>query len=156
MVTKHIPKLKYVPVGDREPSICRSTGRVSKKTVTKVSILLHADWIKFMDDAVARDKLKGLSSTRSSIIKHYLARGLGVTLAELDGDTKHHRCHAESCHEFVAPHLFMCVKHWAMLPWKIQGRLWKAFKPDDTSPPAGDLALQREAVELVATLEGLR
>lgn len=39
-----------------------------------------------------------------------------------------HHCHAEGCTVLTAPRLFMCPRHWAMVPKAMQNEVWAAFK----------------------------
>lgn len=39
-----------------------------------------------------------------------------------------HLCHASHCRVEVPPSKFMCKKHWAMLPKKMQDDIWNAYK----------------------------
>lgn len=39
-----------------------------------------------------------------------------------------HRCHAEGCHVPTPPRLFMCPRHWAMVPKSMQNEVWAAYR----------------------------
>lgn len=40
-----------------------------------------------------------------------------------------HTCHAEGCPAKVPPQLFVCAKHWRMVPPPLQRELWRVYKP---------------------------
>lgn len=40
-----------------------------------------------------------------------------------------HLCHAEGCKEAVPRRIFMCRKHWYMVPIDLRGRLLGAYQP---------------------------
>jgi hypothetical protein len=39
-----------------------------------------------------------------------------------------HHCHAEGCTTPTPPKLFMCPRHWAMVPKAMQEEVWAAFR----------------------------
>lgn len=48
-----------------------------------------------------------------------------------------HHCHARNCTTPVKPELLMCLKHWRMVPKKLQQEVWKHYRPgqcDDKEP----------------------
>jgi hypothetical protein len=68
-----------------------------------------------------------------------------------------HECHAVRCTTPVPPKMFMCRKHWFMVPAVMQARIWATYRPGqertkDPSPEYLDAA--RAAWQHVATLEG--
>jgi hypothetical protein len=40
-----------------------------------------------------------------------------------------HTCHAEGCPVKVPPKLFVCAKHWRMVPVSLQRELWRVYQP---------------------------
>ena len=44
-------------------------------------------------------------------------------------DQARHTCHAHGCDTPVAPRLFMCGRHWRMVPKKMQNELWAVYVP---------------------------
>jgi hypothetical protein len=40
-----------------------------------------------------------------------------------------HTCHAENCNIPVQPKMFMCPRHWFMLPKQIRDAIWAAYRP---------------------------
>lgn len=49
-------------------------------------------------------------------------------MARTVGDTEH-ACHARGCNTSVPPKMFMCRKHWFMIPKAMQDELWDAYVP---------------------------
>lgn len=43
--------------------------------------------------------------------------------------TAEHTCHARGCDAAVPPRMFMCRKHWRMIPKRMQDELWDAYVP---------------------------
>lgn len=39
-----------------------------------------------------------------------------------------HTCHAIGCETAVPPKLFMCRDHWAMVPKKLQTKVWEHYR----------------------------
>jgi hypothetical protein len=39
-----------------------------------------------------------------------------------------HHCHAERCAEKVKPELFMCRRHWFMVPRMLRDRIWDTYR----------------------------
>lgn len=67
-----------------------------------------------------------------------------------------HTCHARDCGTNVPPRLFMCARHWRMVPKAMQDAIWAAYVPGqerrmDPTPEYLDAAMA--AVEEVARLE---
>lgn len=66
-----------------------------------------------------------------------------------------HRCHARSCTVVVPPSMLMCLKHWRMVPYKLQQNVWKTYRPgqEKTKDPseayldAADAAIKAVAVK---------
>jgi hypothetical protein len=60
-----------------------------------------------------------------------------------------HRCHAIGCTEPTPPSLFMCRRHWFLLPKRLRNRIWATYRPGQevvTKTPSREyLAAAREA-----------
>lgn len=73
-----------------------------------------------------------------------------------------HTCHAEACEAHVPPSMFMCRKHWYMVPMDLRGWVLATYQPgqeklDGTAWPTDDyLDYTSQAIEAVATKEGRR
>lgn len=55
-----------------------------------------------------------------------------------------HHCHAVACTRSVPPKLFMCARHWRMVPRKQQLTVWRVYRPGqeiDKQPSAEYLAV---------------
>lgn len=68
-----------------------------------------------------------------------------------------HTCHAKFCKTEVPPKLFMCKKHWFMVPSVLRARVWEEYVPGQEirkDPTDAYLEVTREAIELVAAKEG--
>jgi hypothetical protein len=67
-----------------------------------------------------------------------------------------HSCHARNCNTPVPPRMFMCRKHWFMVPKPMQDAIWATYRPGqertkDPSPEYLDAATA--AVNAVADME---
>lgn len=67
-----------------------------------------------------------------------------------------HTCHAINCTQAVPPRLFMCRRHWYMVPKPLRDALWAAYVPGqerrkDPTPEYLDAAMV--CVAAVATAE---
>jgi hypothetical protein len=40
-----------------------------------------------------------------------------------------HECHARGCHTHVLPSMFMCKRHWFMVPERLRDAVWAAYVP---------------------------
>lgn len=40
-----------------------------------------------------------------------------------------HTCHARGCNVKTKPKMFMCLKHWRMIPQHMQDELWAVYVP---------------------------
>lgn len=70
-----------------------------------------------------------------------------------------HTCHAEACTETVPPRMFMCRRHWFMLPKALRDEIWDEYVPGQESrkdPTPEYIDVAHRAIEAVATREGLR
>ena len=63
-------------------------------------------------------------------------------------------CHAHGCARMIKPRLLMCHKHWAMVPRKLQDRIYLAlYDMDEGRSQIPYLAATSEAVLAVASIE---
>jgi hypothetical protein len=73
------------------------------------------------------------------------------------GRTRHHHCHAENCDVQIPPALFMCAKHWRMVPLALQREVWRHYQPGQEKREAGVtweyLRVTRAAIEVIAAAE---
>jgi len=70
-----------------------------------------------------------------------------------------HTCHAIGCDTPVPPRLFMCRKHWRMVPEDMQARIWATYRRGqevDKQPSRAYLDATHDARLHVAQLEGRR
>jgi len=59
-----------------------------------------------------------------------------------------HLCHATYCGTPVRPDLFMCYKHWSMVPADLRRLIWRHYRVSqevDKSPSAEYLAVAKKA-----------
>ena len=42
---------------------------------------------------------------------------------------RRHTCHAEDCTTQVPPKMFMCRKHWRMVPKLVRQQIWRHYEP---------------------------
>lgn len=45
------------------------------------------------------------------------------------GNPQGHRCHAEGCSTDVPPAMFMCKRHWFMVPINLRNQIWALYEP---------------------------
>lgn len=67
-----------------------------------------------------------------------------------------HRCHAEGCDAKVPPAMFMCKRHWFMVPTGLRNRVWELYEPGQEiskDASAEYIAVAREAIAAVAARE---
>ena len=67
-----------------------------------------------------------------------------------------HLCHAEKCKTAVPPSMFMCKKHWFMLPYSLRSQVWDAYRPGQeiTKDPSSDyLNVTQEAINYIKDKE---
>jgi len=72
--------------------------------------------------------------------------------------TPAHYCHAAQCNVHVPPKMFMCRKHWSMLPLKLRAALWAAYRPGQEirkDPTEQYLIVASECICFVADAEGV-
>lgn len=68
-----------------------------------------------------------------------------------------HHCHAVGCETSVPPKMFMCLKHWRMVPQMLQRAVWGAYRPgqeNDKRPSSIYMEITDEARQVVAEKEG--
>ncbi len=68
-----------------------------------------------------------------------------------------HTCHANDCAVETPPSMFMCRKHWYMVPQSLQNAVWKAYRDTKGASRGRNRAYctaAADAVEHVAKQEG--
>lgn len=70
-----------------------------------------------------------------------------------------HTCHALQCKKHIPPRMFMCGKHWKMVPAEMRGRIWEMYVPGQERNPdlvsQDYLAVAMAAQKDVAKQEGV-
>lgn len=69
-----------------------------------------------------------------------------------------HTCHATSCNVNVPPEMFMCRRHWFMLPVRMRGRIWSTYRSgqcDDMAPSRDYCDAAKACVEFAAAKDGV-
>lgn len=69
-----------------------------------------------------------------------------------------HHCHATGCETAVPPQMFMCRRHWYMLPHCLRQAIWATYRPgqcDDWQISHAYAEAARAAVRFVAAKEGV-
>jgi hypothetical protein len=69
-----------------------------------------------------------------------------------------HTCHALRCETSVPPKMFMCLKHWRMVPRLLQSEVWATYVPGQEvrkDPTDEYLEVTKRARRAVAEREGL-
>lgn len=73
-------------------------------------------------------------------------------------DRAEHTCHAAGCTAHVHPSMFMCKRHWFMVPKKLRDEVWNEYVPGqeqfEVAPTEGYFSVTREAIRVVAEKEG--
>lgn len=73
------------------------------------------------------------------------------------GQVRDHVCHAQGCTKQVPPALFMCAKHWRMVPESMQKAIWHHYQPGqergDMQPTREYFEATRAAIAYVEELE---
>lgn len=67
-----------------------------------------------------------------------------------------HRCHAKDCESIVPPKLFMCKRHWFLLPSGYRNALWDQYVPGQEitkTPTDGYLAAAKACIDYVHNYE---
>ena len=68
-----------------------------------------------------------------------------------------HLCHARGCHVPVPPRMFMCKRHWFMLPKATRDAVWAVYVPGQEirkDPTDEYMAVAMDAIEWLAAKEG--
>ncbi len=68
-----------------------------------------------------------------------------------------HTCHAIGCDKEVPPEMFMCRRHWYMVPVAGRRAIWATYRPgqcDDWNPSGAYCRNAARAVRIVAEKEG--
>ena len=69
-----------------------------------------------------------------------------------------HSCHAHACNVMVPPAMFMCRRHWFMVPKPLRDAIWATYRrgqETDKNPSDPYLKNASEAVKMVAAKEGI-
>jgi hypothetical protein len=69
-----------------------------------------------------------------------------------------HLCHAKACEVAVPPKMFMCKRHWYMVPKPMRDEVWAVYVPGQEirkDPTLEYLLVTQLAIEEVARKEGL-
>lgn len=67
-----------------------------------------------------------------------------------------HVCHAAGCKVPVPPRMFMCKRHWYMVPLPLRNEVWKHYRPgqeQDKQPSAAYLEVAHRAIAAVQAKE---
>lgn len=67
-----------------------------------------------------------------------------------------HLCHAHGCTRAVPPRMFMCYRHWRMVPKMMKDEIWATYLPGQErrkDPSPEYLAAARTAIDKVRELE---
>lgn len=68
-----------------------------------------------------------------------------------------HTCHATGCTVRSPPTMFMCKRHWFMLPKALRDDIWRTYRPgqcDDWNITKAYADAARAAVRFIAAKEG--
>lgn len=68
-----------------------------------------------------------------------------------------HTCHAQGCETEVPPAMFMCRRHWFMVPKAMRDEIWRTYRrgQEITKTPSLEyLDAARSAIQAVAVKEG--
>lgn len=73
------------------------------------------------------------------------------------GQSRPHHCHARGCKTEVPPALFMCGKHWKIVPKAMQSAIWRHYQTGqergDVRPTHEYFAATKAAEDYVFALE---
>jgi hypothetical protein len=67
-----------------------------------------------------------------------------------------HTCHARPCNVEIPPKMFMCKRHWFMLPKTMRDAIWANYRPGqeiDKEPSAKYLEVAMAAVNWLSDKE---
>lgn len=68
-----------------------------------------------------------------------------------------HTCHAIGCEKIIPPKMFMCRRHWFLLPKVMRNRIWFTYQKGQeiTKQPSLDyLEIARNCIKLIEEKEG--
>lgn len=68
-----------------------------------------------------------------------------------------HHCHAMGCNVSTRPEMFMCKRHWFMLPKLNRDQIWATYRPgqcDDRRPSQQYCDAAKSALTVLAKKEG--
>ena len=68
--------------------------------------------------------------------------------------TDPHTCHATDCETPVPPRMFMCRRHWYMVPKPMRDALWAAYRPGQERDMHPSEAWFDAAFAAIAYVEG--
>lgn len=88
----------------------------------------------------------------SAKVQHVLSESKSV----VDAGSAGHVCHADGCTAKVPPAMFMCKRHWFMVPLGLRNRIWALYEPgQEQSKDASRayLKVAHEAIEAVRLKE---
>ena len=69
-----------------------------------------------------------------------------------------HTCHATSCEVKTSPEMFMCRKHWFMLPKVMRNKIYSTYRVgqcDDWAISKEYSEVAKECVRFIAAKEGI-
>lgn len=69
-----------------------------------------------------------------------------------------HTCHATACEVNVPPEMFMCRRHWFMLPKRLRDKIWRHYREgqcDDWQITKAYSEAAKECVRFIAAKEGI-
>jgi len=70
-----------------------------------------------------------------------------------------HHCHATNCKINVPPEMFMCKRHWFMLPQSMRKLIWANYREgqcDDMNPSKEYCIIAKRCLEYIANMEGIQ
>lgn len=73
-------------------------------------------------------------------------------LREARKDDQGHHCHAEGCEAKVPPAMFMCKRHWFMVPLGLRNRVWALYEPGQEQTKDASRAYLKVAHEAIAAV----
>lgn len=69
-----------------------------------------------------------------------------------------HLCHARLCTIPVPPKMFMCIKHWRLVPKELQNQLWASYsigQEERKDPSELYLEIAHDCIEAVERAESI-
>lgn len=70
-----------------------------------------------------------------------------------------HHCHATNCKVNVPPEMFMCKRHWFMLPKSLRNEIWDNYREgqcDDWNPSDKYCEVAIKCLQYIAKIEGIQ